>query len=81
MTIRIDQLFPCATFFGHGRVFFGIAALLMQLSIFFWPHAIAWAQKFKAGDGVEKILAQLADEHRVPVDPYAVPAKRFRQVV
>jgi len=81
MTIRTDYLFPCATFFGHGRVLFGIAALIMQISIFFWPQAVAWAQKFKSGDGLEKVLSELADAHRVPVDPYAVPVKRFRQVV
>jgi len=51
----------------------------MQISIFFWPHAIAWAQKFKTGDGLEKALLELADAHRVPVDPYAVPVKRFKE--
>ncbi len=53
----------------------------MQLSIIFWPQASAWARRSKEVNSVDKILAELAELHRVPADPYAAPAKRFRQLV
>jgi hypothetical protein len=51
----------------------------MQASIIFWPQASAWARRYKEDTGVDRLLAEFADAHRVPVDPYAPPQKRFRQ--
>ncbi len=79
MAISSTELLPCGTFFSSGRTALGIAALVMQVSIIFWPQASAWARRFKEDSGVDRLLAEFADAHRVPVDPYAVPVKRFRQ--
>jgi hypothetical protein len=81
MAIKLSDGLPCATFFASGRIFFGICALFMQLSIIFWPQAVAWARRSQEANGVDKILAELAEAHRVPTDPYAAPAKKFRQLV
>ncbi len=51
----------------------------MQLSIIFWPQAASWARRYKEESGVDRLLQEFAETHRVPVDPYAVPMKRFRQ--
>jgi hypothetical protein len=79
MALKSTDVLPCGTFFSSGRTAFGVAALAMQVSIIFWPQASAWARRFKEEDGVDRLLAEFADTHRVPVDQYAAPAKRFRQ--
>jgi hypothetical protein len=50
------------------------------LSLVFWPQAAAWARRYREVDGVDRLLAEFADAHRVQADPYALPQKRFRQV-
>jgi hypothetical protein len=79
MAFSSTELLPCGTFFASGRTAFGVAALAMQASIIFWPQASAWAKRFKEDSGVDRLLAEFAEAHRVPVDPYAAPSKRFRQ--
>jgi hypothetical protein len=79
MAISSLDVLPCGTFFSSGRTAFGIAALFMQLSIIFWPQAASWARRYKEESGVDRLLQEFAETHRVPVDPYAVPMKRFRQ--
>jgi hypothetical protein len=79
MAISTTELLPCGIFFSSGKMSLGITALAMQASIIFWPQASAWARRYKADSGVDRLLAEFADAHRVPVDPYAAPAKRFRQ--
>ncbi len=79
MAIKSTDMLPCVTFFSTGRIVFGIMAAFMQLSLVFWPQAAAWARRYQEVDGVDRLLVEFADAHRVPVDPYAVPQKRFRQ--
>ena len=81
MTIfKLSQILPCASFFSEGRLFLGLIALAMQLSLIFWPVAARWANRTTERSGMERLLAELSEMHRVPVDPYARPAKRFRQL-
>jgi hypothetical protein len=80
MALRLDVWLPCASFFSAGRIGAGFLALLMQLSIVLWPLAAKWARGTQNQSNIERMLAELAEAHRVPVDPYAaVPMKRFRQ--
>jgi len=79
MALRLEVWLPCASFFAAGRLGPGIAAIFMQLSLVFWPLAIRWARGTVDQSNIERMLAELAERHRVPADPYALPAKRFRQ--
>lgn len=79
-TFKLSQVFPCAAFFNEGRVFLGFVALLMQASLIFWPIAARWARQMNERSGVEKLLAELSETHRVPVDQYAQAPKKFRQL-
>jgi hypothetical protein len=80
MTIfKLSQLLPCTSFFSEGRLFLGLVALLMQMSLVFWPVAARWANRTAERSGMERMLAELSEAYRLPDDPYARPAKRFRQ--
>lgn len=70
---------PCSAFFNEGRFFVGLVVLLMQVSLVFWPLAIRWARNLHERSGVERMLYELSETHRLPADPYAAPMKRFRQ--
>lgn len=79
MAFKMVVLMPCASFFESGRVADGVLALLMQLSLVFWPKAIAWARSTADSSAIDRMLQEFSNTHRVPVDQYAAPAKRFRQ--
>lgn len=79
MRIKSWALFPCGAFFSAGHVFSGIIALLMQLSLIFWPRASAWSRRFQDRSQVENLLEQFSKTHRAEIDPYAMPPKKFRQ--
>jgi hypothetical protein len=51
----------------------------MQMSLIFWPRAATWARRFQDRFEVERMLQQLARQHRVKPDPYALPPKKFRR--
>jgi hypothetical protein len=74
-----NVVFPCAKFFSQGRVFFGVSALLMQLSLVFWPAATRWARAIGTRSEVDRLLAEFSAAHRLPEDPYPAPTKRFRR--
>jgi hypothetical protein len=74
-----QRYLPCAVFFRAGRVLAGIGVLLMQLSLVLWPVASRMARGLNEQSGVERLLAELSERHRLPADPYAKPQKRFRQ--
>jgi len=57
----------------------GVLALVMQLSLIFWPLASKWARGTVDQSNIERMLAELSEANRAPVDPYAQPLKRFRQ--
>ncbi len=57
----------------------GLLALVMQVSLVFWPLATKWARGMVDQSNIERMLAELSEANRVPVDPYAQPMKRFRQ--
>jgi hypothetical protein len=80
ISLKLSQVLPCASFFTEGRIFAGITALLMQLSLVFWPAAARWAKVADEQSGMEKMLAELSETHRAPVDPYSRPTKKFRQL-
>jgi hypothetical protein len=79
MHLRSDVWLPCASFFSTGRVVLGLLALVMQVSLVFWPLATKWARGMVDQSNIERMLAELSEANRVPVDPYAQPMKRFRQ--
>jgi len=79
MDLRWSDLVPCVSFFAAGRAVAGIVTLLMQLSLIFWPAAAIWARRASNNPEVDRKLAEFAEVHKV--DPYAKPAKKFRQAV
>lgn len=79
MRIKSWVLSPCGAFFSAGHVFSGIIALLMQLSLIFWPSAASWSRRFQDRSQVENLLEELSKTHRIAPDPYATAPKKFRQ--
>lgn len=77
---KSTEFLPCASFFSEGRHVAGLVALAMQASIVLWPLASRWAREMNERVGVERLLAELSETHRIPADPYGMPAKRFRQM-
>jgi hypothetical protein len=78
-SFKLSQILPCASFFSEGRLLLGFIVLLMQLSLVLWPAAIRLSRRTSERSGVEKLLAELSETHRMPSDPYAHPTKKFRQ--
>jgi len=76
-TFKMSQMLPCSSFFSEGRIFLGVLALLMQLSMVLWPMAARWANRTAEQSGMERMLAELSETHRL--DPYSMPRKKFRQ--
>jgi hypothetical protein len=72
---------PAAAFFDDGQVFTGSLVLLMQLSIVLAPLAVRLGRQLDERHNVERILFELSEQHRPPIDPYAMPTKRFRTAV
>ncbi|HQT63655.1 MAG: hypothetical protein B7Z75_08015 [Acidocella sp. 20-57-95] len=87
MALKISDLLPCRAFFLAGKPVAGFVALLMQVSVFFWPLAASWARRVvRQPDGsarvkpnVNEVLEELVKANRAPVDPYARATKKFRQ--
>jgi hypothetical protein len=77
-SLKLSQILPCSSFFAEGRFVLACVALLMQLSLVLWPTAARWAQRTDEQSGMEKMLAELSETHRI--DPYARPTKKFRQL-
>jgi hypothetical protein len=71
------SLCPCATFFKAGKTVSGIIALLMQLSVVFWPAAVAWAQEYEHQTAIASALADYATKYPVPMS-VLVDQYRFR---
>ncbi len=78
--LKPSRMFPCAAFFAEGRSIAGVVALLMQFTVVLWPVASRWAERAGERSGVERLLAELSEAHRLPHDPYAMPSKKFRQL-
>jgi hypothetical protein len=79
-TSNLHGILPCAALFSRGRTVQGLAALLMQLSLVFWPAASRWSRRLTERAGVEEHLAAFADAYGPPAEKYAAPAKKFRQL-
>jgi hypothetical protein len=79
ISFKLSRVLPCASFFTEGRILAGVVALLMQLSLVFWPAAARWARATDEQSGMEKRLAELSEAHRTQIDPYSTPTKKFRQ--
>jgi hypothetical protein len=79
-TFKMSQIFPCASFFSEGRLFLGLIVLLMQCTLVLWPVAAWLSKRTSESTGVERLLAELSETHRVTSDPYARPTKKFRQL-
>jgi hypothetical protein len=79
MASKSSALFPSGVFFARGQVSMGIVTLLMQLSIVLWPTASRWASKSSQSHGVDRMLAELSEAHKIPLGHFQ-PKKRFTQV-
>ncbi len=80
MTNRMVNYFPCATFFRTGHTGSGLLALVMQLSVVFWPSAIRMAREHGEKLGVQKMLTHFSEIYRVPSGTkYAASQKKFSQ--
>ncbi|OYV26421.1 MAG: hypothetical protein B7X08_01990 [Acidocella sp. 20-63-7] len=64
-------------FFAEGEALKGVWALLLQLTIVFWPLAAHWASQSRQHSGVDRMLAEFSLAHQR--DPYAHTPKKFRQ--
>jgi hypothetical protein len=79
MSNNMDFWFPCGSFFASGRVGAGLIALAMQLTLLLWPLAAKWARGQSDQSHIERMLTELSETHRPPVDPYSRPLKTFRK--
>jgi len=61
------SLCPCIAFFKGGKVQSGVIALLMQLSVLFWPAAVAWAREYEHQTAISSLLADYASKYPVPM--------------
>jgi len=61
------SLCPCIAFFKAGKGLFGGIALLMQLSVLFWPAAVAWAREYEQQTAITALLADYASKYPVPM--------------
>jgi len=77
MMLTVYTWFPCRLFFAAGRMKLGIIALLMQMSLVFWPMASDWARQFSRDADLEKRLDELVRDYRLPVTEDRLPKKRF----
>lgn len=77
---NLPKFFPCATFFTNGQTSSGCIALLMQATLVLWPVASRWAHEALERKGIETLLNELSEIHALAVDPYSLPAKKFRQL-
>ncbi len=78
---KLAKILPCAVFFSEARPVAGGMALLLQVSLVFWPLAARWAAQACERAGIERLLNELSETNRAPEDPYRYPAvKKFRQV-
>jgi hypothetical protein len=78
-TSKSVGIFPCATFFAEGRPVSGSVALLLQMTLIFWPLAARWARETTERTGIEKLLTELSDAYHGPDDNYRYASKKFRE--
>jgi hypothetical protein len=79
-TPRLAKIFPCAAFFAEGRMGAGVIAALLQSTLVLWPLAARWASASHERTGIERLLGELSESHRLTVDPYGQTPKKFRQL-
>ena len=79
-SLKLARYFPCGVFFSQGRPLAGVIALMLQATLIFWPVAARWATLFCERSGIERLLGELSESNRLAADPYAAPAKKFRQL-
>ena len=79
-TTKMGKIFPCVALFADGRPVAGAIAVLLQASLIFWPVAARWAYVSNERTGIERLLTELSDTHRLSVDPYGKTPKKFRQL-
>lgn len=77
-TIDMSKALPCAVMFDEGRWLAGVAALLMQASLVFWPMASQWAKVSADHTGIERMLRKISDANYTPQVKYRDTGKRFR---
>jgi len=65
MTMQL-LLLPCATFFSAGRTKAGILALLLQLSLVFWPVAVKQARICRKQMAIASKLAEYSSKYELP---------------
>jgi hypothetical protein len=75
MRLKVNVLLPCVTFFAAGRVGMGAAALMMQLSLFFWPTAVRMAREYSESHAVDRMLISLSETYK---SAQPLPRKRFK---
>jgi hypothetical protein len=79
-TLNLAKIFPCAALWADGRPVAGFLALLLQLTVIFWPVASRWAFVSHERSGIERLLSELSETNRISEDPYKFAAKKFRQL-
>lgn len=79
-SLKLAKIFPCVALFADGRPIAGLFALLMQVTVVFWPVAARWAYVSHERTGIEKLLTELSETNRMAIDPYRSAPKKFRQM-
>lgn len=78
-SLKLAKIFPCAVFFAENRPVAAGVALLLQVTLIFWPVAARWAYVAHERSAVERLLGELSETNRLPDDPYGRTPKKFRQ--
>jgi hypothetical protein len=76
--LKLAKIFPFIALFAQGRPIAGCIALLLQLSLVFWPVAARWAYVSQERMGIERLLGELSETNKL--DPYRGTPKKFRQL-
>jgi hypothetical protein len=80
MNSQVSTYFPCAVFFRSGRTGLGIAVLLLQATLVFWPMASRLAREYREQSGMQVLLHEFSEKYGPPVELRGLRGKRFRQV-
>ncbi len=77
MNDDVRLVLPCAIFFRSGRRLDGFLNLLLQLTVIFWPVALAWAREVKRAHGVTALLSEISVTYKVPFEQMRKSGKTF----
>ncbi len=79
-SFNLAKFLPCAVFFANGRTVLGVATLLMQATLVFWPVASRWAFQLEERIGIETLLDELSEVHGATARLFGGPVESVGQL-